>query len=61
MDRRITRTKKCIRSAFLQLTLEKELEKITIKEIAERADVDITKTVLKRGVPEDTVGSSSVL
>ena len=38
------RTKKSIRSAFLQLMLEKDMEKITIKEIAERADVD-RKTV----------------
>ena len=44
MDRRVLRTKKAIRSALLQLTLEKDIEKITIKEIAERADVD-RKTV----------------
>ena len=40
MDRRVIRTKKAIRNALLQLAVEKDLEKITIKEIAERADVD---------------------
>lgn len=44
MDRRVIRTKKAIRSALLQLTLEKDVEKITIKEIAKKADVD-RKTV----------------
>ena len=43
-DRRILRTKRAIRNAFITLLAEKELEKITIKEIAERADVD-RKTV----------------
>ena len=40
MDRRIVRTKKAIRSALLQLAIEKDIEKITIKELAEKADVD---------------------
>lgn len=44
MDRRVVRTKKAIRSAFLTLMIEKDIDKITIKEIAERADVD-RKTV----------------
>ncbi len=44
MDRRVIRTKKAIRSALLQLALKKEPEKITIKEIAAKADVD-RKTV----------------
>ena len=43
-DRRVQRTKKSIRSAFLQLLSRKELEKISITEIAETADVD-RKTV----------------
>ena len=43
-DRRVQRTKKAIRNAFLQLLSEKELEKISVKEIAECADVD-RKTV----------------
>ncbi len=44
MDRRIIRTKKAIRSALLRLMLEKDGEKITIKDIAAHADVD-RKTV----------------
>ena len=43
-DRRVQRTKKAIRNAFLHLLSEKELEKISVKEIAEYADVD-RKTV----------------
>ena len=43
-DRRVQRTKKAIRNAFLQLLSHKEVEKISVKEIAETADVD-RKTV----------------
>ena len=43
-DRRVQRTKKSIRNAFLQLLAEKDLEKISVKEIADCADVD-RKTV----------------
>ena len=43
-DRRVQRTKKSICNAFLQLLAEKELEKISVKEIADYADVD-RKTV----------------
>ncbi len=43
-DRRVFKTKKVIREAFVSLLAEKDLEKITIKEIALRADVD-RKTV----------------
>ena len=43
-DRRVQRTKKAIRNAFLQLLAEKDLEKISVKEIADCADVD-RKTV----------------
>lgn len=39
-DRRIIRTKKAIRNAFVQLLAEKDMEAITVKEIAARADVD---------------------
>ncbi len=39
-DRRVQRTKKAIKNAFLKILAEKELEKISVKEIAERADVD---------------------
>lgn len=43
-DRRVTKTRRAIRAAFVALMAEKDLDKITIKEIAERADVD-RKTV----------------
>ena len=43
-DRRVQRTKTSIRSALLQLLSSKEVEKISVKEIAETADVD-RKTV----------------
>jgi AcrR family transcriptional regulator len=43
-DRRISKTKRAIRGALLHLMTEKEVEKITIKEVAELADVD-RKTV----------------
>ncbi|MFB9324712.1 TetR/AcrR family transcriptional regulator [Paenibacillus aurantiacus] len=40
MDRRIKKNQTAIMHALLQLILEKEFEKITINEIAERADVN---------------------
>jgi len=43
-DRRVQRTKRSIRNAFLKLLAEKDLEKISVKEIADNADVD-RKTV----------------
>ena len=43
-DRRVLKTKRSIRNAFINLLAEKDLEKITIKEIADGADVD-RKTV----------------
>ncbi len=43
-DRRVVRTKKAIRNSFVKLLAEKDLEKITVKEIADGADVD-RKTV----------------
>ena len=43
-DRRVAKTKKSIRKAFMKLLLSKEYEKITIKDIAFEADVD-RKTV----------------
>lgn len=39
-DRRQVRTKRRIREALMALVMEKPLEKITIKELAERADID---------------------
>lgn len=43
-DRRVLRTKKAIRNSFVKLLSEKEVDKITVKEIADGADVD-RKTV----------------
>lgn len=43
-DRRTTKTQRAIRNAFLQLMTKKDIERITIKEIADAADVD-RKTV----------------
>ena len=40
MDRRIVRTKKNIRNALLTLMVDKEMDKITIQEVADQADVD---------------------
>lgn len=43
-DRRVAKTRRAIRVAFISLMCEKDLDRITVKEIAERADVD-RKTV----------------
>ncbi len=40
LDRRQIRTKRRIREALMALIMEKPAEKITIKELAERADID---------------------
>ena len=40
LDRRQIRTKRRIREALTVLVMEKPVEKITIKELAERADID---------------------
>lgn len=42
MDLRIKKTKRAIRSAFFELIKEKPLEKITVREIAERAEINKT-------------------
>lgn len=42
MDLRIKKTKRAIRSAFFELIREKPLEKITVREIAERAEINKT-------------------
>lgn len=42
MDLRVKKTKRAIRSAFYELIKEKPLEKITVKEIAERAEINKT-------------------
>lgn len=44
VDRRVAKTRRAIRNAFVRLLTEKEMDKITIKELAELADVD-RKTV----------------
>ena len=40
MDRRQIRTKRQIRESFLELIMDKPMDKITIKELAELADID---------------------
>ena len=40
IDRRVIKTKKAIRTAFVKLMSEKDIDRITIKELAEEADVD---------------------
>lgn len=40
IDRRIIRTRKAIKDAFVDLLAEKPLEKITITALAQRADID---------------------
>lgn len=40
MDRRVRRSRAAIRAAFLDLLMEKEYALITVKELAERADVN---------------------
>ena len=40
MDRRVVRTKKAIRNAFAQLLLLKDIDDITVKDIAELADIN---------------------
>ena len=39
-DRRVLKTKKAIRNALAQLLAEKELEEITVKEVADTADIN---------------------
>ena len=44
IDRRVVRTKRAIRNAFISLLSEKDLNEISVKDIADAADVD-RKTV----------------
>ncbi len=44
MDKRVVKTKKAIRNALMKLLVDKEFDKITVKEIAQIAQVD-RKTV----------------
>lgn len=39
-DRRIGKTQKCIRDALISLIIEKEVSQITVKELAERANIN---------------------
>lgn len=39
-DRRVRRTRTAIQSAFLKLIFEKDINKITVKELCERADIN---------------------
>ena len=39
-DRRVAKTKKAIRNAFAKLLCEKDIDKITIKDIADTADIN---------------------
>lgn len=39
-DRRVTKTKRAIRNAFVKLLSEKEFNEITVKDIADVADID---------------------
>ena len=40
LDRRIEKTRACIREAFIELLQEKDYEAITVAELAKRADID---------------------
>lgn len=42
MDLRVKKTRRAIRSAFYSLLLEKPFEKITVKDVAERAEINKT-------------------
>ena len=55
LDRRQIRTKRRIREALMALVAEKPLEKITIKELAERADIDRKTFYLHYGAISEVV------
>lgn len=55
LDRRQIRTKRRIREALMALVMEKPVEKITIKELAERADIDRKTFYLHYGSIGDIV------
>lgn len=40
MDKRITKTKRSIINAFLELRSKKAIEKITVKELCEKAEIN---------------------
>ncbi len=55
MDRRISKTKNSIQKAYFELLMEKKTEKITVSEIARRADVDRKTFYLHYAGVEDIV------
>ena len=44
MDIRVKKTKRAIQKTFIDLLREKPIEKITVKEIAERAEINKTRS-----------------
>lgn len=55
MDRRVSRTKKLIQEAYVELLMEKKPGKITISEIARRADIDRKTFYLHYDSVEDII------
>lgn len=55
MDRRVSRTKKMIQEAYVGLLMEKKPGKITISEIARRADIDRKTFYLHYDSVEDII------
>ena len=45
-ERRVRKTKRAIRNAFAALLAEKDVNQITVKDIAERADINRKRTTL---------------
>lgn len=54
-DRRVVRTKKAIREAFMGLVQERDYEKITVASIAREADIDRKTFYLHYGSVDDVV------
>ena len=54
-DRRITKTRKSIQNAYLNLLRQKGTEKITISDIAREADIDRKTFYLHYDSPEDII------
>ena len=55
MDIRVKKTKRAIQKAFIDLLREKPIEKITVKEIAERAEINKTLDALTAEMERQTV------
>ena len=57
IDRRIVRTERAIKDAFMELMCQKEISKITVKEVADRAEINRKTFYLHynsvRGILED--------